>query len=309
MAKPKVVCIGAAAVDVRARPKQEILLGSSTPGITYFSLGGIARNMAENFARLDCDSYLLSMVGLDIFGDFILSETRACGVHTTLVERCAVYPTAARVEILDIQGSIQYGIFGASIVEQILPDYLERHAHILASADLLATHLLLPAESLTFLSNIACEHAIPLYINTNSIPLAKRALALLEKTPIIGTNQKEAECLAGFAVGSPSEAIEAGKSLLAAGAKAVIITLGSKGVVYCDSSSTYHYAALPAQPIDTTGAGDALCSGFLSYFLQGYGVDDSLAFGLAAAALTIESESSVNPLLSPAAIRQRMLSA
>jgi pseudouridine kinase len=306
VAKKKVLCVGTAAVDITGRSSQEMLLGSSVPGITDFCVGGIARNMSENFARLGCEAYLLSIVGTDILGEFILNETRKGGVRTEYIEKRAEYSTALRVAILNARGVIQYAVFGDSIFKYLSSAYLERFVFLLRSVDLLVTQTTLPTESLIYLASIAQEYAIPLYINATSVPLASRLLAVIDKAPILGANQKEAENLTGCTIESPSEAIQVGKSLLGVGAKEVIITLGPEGVVYCKQDIAYHYKALPAQSVDTTGAGDALCSALLSCLLDGQTIAYSLEYGLIAAALTIESMYAVSPLLSPESIQHRM---
>ena len=69
----------------------------------------------------------------------------------------------------------------------------------------------------------------------------------------------------------------AAERLLAMGAKAVAIKLGATGSFVADSSYEAAVPALPTLVIDSTGAGDAFCGGFLAGYLR----TDSLLLGAA----------------------------
>ncbi|HLA42707.1 MAG TPA: PfkB family carbohydrate kinase, partial [Aggregatilineales bacterium] len=59
-----VLVIGAAAVDIKGMPFESLVSAASNPGIVRYSYGGVARNIAENLARLEVNVILLSAVGL-----------------------------------------------------------------------------------------------------------------------------------------------------------------------------------------------------------------------------------------------------
>ena len=63
-----VLVIGAANLDIKGIPEEPLLAGTSIPGQIRTSLGGVARNIAENLARLDVDTVLLTAVGDDPTG-------------------------------------------------------------------------------------------------------------------------------------------------------------------------------------------------------------------------------------------------
>jgi len=55
--------------------------------------------------------------------------------------------------------------------------------------------------------------------------------------------------------------------------------------------------------VDATGAGDALAAALIISLLRGDRIDAALALGLAAAAMTCQSDNSVSPLLSLASLQ------
>ncbi|MCD0176736.1 carbohydrate kinase, partial [Deinococcus sp. 14RED07] len=66
-------------------------------------------------------------------------------------------------------------------------------------------------------------------------------------------------------------------------------------------------AALPAVVRDVTGAGDAMLAAFLAALASGLSPVDAARHGHAAAAITVESDHAVSPLLTPTAIQARLM--
>lgn len=92
----------------------------------------------------------------------------------------------------------------------------------------------------------------------------------------------EAVCIAGKE--SPEEIADA---FVSKGAKNVIIKLGSKGS-YLRKEGEKSGKIFPPfyveNPVDTTGAGDSFCSGFLSAFARDKSLEDCMIFANAVGA-------------------------
>ena len=306
MTTPRVVCVGAAAVDVIGHPHTEIPRASNSLGTVHLAVGGKARNMAATFAKLDCDTHLLSTVGNDVFGDLILRETATVGVQVGRVQQVPDARTAQYVALLDPAGHLDYAVFDSAIMDRLSPRYLTEHQGLMHSADLIATHTLLPAESLLFVAELASREQQPWYINLTIPSLARRVFDVIDKAPVIGCDRIEAEGLTGRAIDSPTQALHACRDLIASGASAVLLTLGAQGGVYCDRVSSYSYLPVPAKHVDATGAGDAFCATFLAFHMRGHEVVDCLRRAAVAAAITMESEFATSPSLTLNALEQRL---
>src|SRR3989304_9576276 len=74
-----VVVIGSAVMDVIGRPLTALLPRSSAPGELRMSPGGVARNVAENLARLGVEVTLITAVGGDPPGPQLLDQVEAAG--------------------------------------------------------------------------------------------------------------------------------------------------------------------------------------------------------------------------------------
>jgi sugar/nucleoside kinase (ribokinase family) len=72
-------------------------------------------------------------------------------------------------------------------------------------------------------------------------------------------------------------------------AELAILTLGEKGVKIKTTQGEYHNEpAVVTEPVDTTGAGDAFCGGFLHSYLKEGDIQKAAKLGVQAASKTIE---------------------
>jgi hypothetical protein len=76
-----VLVIGSAGFDIKGLASGPVLPGTSNAGRVRRGLGGVARNIAENLARLDVAVTLLTAVGDDDAGRQIMAHAEACGIH------------------------------------------------------------------------------------------------------------------------------------------------------------------------------------------------------------------------------------
>ena len=91
-------------MDIAGHSRAALLRGDSNPGEIEFSPGGVARNVAENLARLGRPSrrvHLISAVGADDFGRRLITATQASGVDVGLV---GVFEDARTATCLALQG-------------------------------------------------------------------------------------------------------------------------------------------------------------------------------------------------------------
>lgn len=68
----------------------------------------------------------------------------------------------------------------------------------------------------------------------------------------------------------------------------LLVTLGSKGVMYFNGTEEVLVPAYHVQPVDTTGAGDTFNGAFAVAITRGLTLQDSVRFGNLAASLSIQ---------------------
>jgi sugar/nucleoside kinase (ribokinase family) len=103
----------------------------------------------------------------------------------------------------------------------------------------------------------------------------KKNPSLLSNINIIFPNKEEAKILGGS-----DDPKLASKALLEMGPEIVVITLGSEGCFISSKKESFFLPALPIpNVVDTTGAGDAFCGGFLAGLIKGLNIKESAIIG------------------------------
>jgi pseudouridine kinase len=152
----RVVIIGGANLDIRAISAAPLIGGTSNPGRVRIMPGGVARNIAENLARLGVDTALISAVGDDPAGHQILAQTLAAGVDVTGVSTVPS-PTGIYTAILDHDGNLATAVNAMAIIEAITPEQVLMHRGSLQAADFIIADCNLAATTLESLASFAVE--------------------------------------------------------------------------------------------------------------------------------------------------------
>jgi pseudouridine kinase len=299
-----VVCvIGSAAADIKARMARPALETTDVPGRITLTPGGVARNIAENLARLGADAIFIGAMGDDAQARSVIEQSRAAGVDMRPILRSDL-PTASLAVTLDVQGSQIAGVFSGEILETLTPSDLRPHLDAIRSAGALIADGGLPESVLVHLSETISSGSL-FCCTPGSAALASRLRPIFGRCDLITCNHLEAEAVTDRPIASPDQARRAAQAVVARGAKRAVITLGPRGLAYADASDSGTLPALPTRLVDATGAGDALAAAMVFALLQGDSFATALWQGLRAAALTCEVETSVSAAMSIDALRSR----
>jgi len=117
-------------------------------------------------------------------------------------------------------------------------------------------------------------------------PLTETELrALLSAGQIFSPNEEEAQSLVG-----PGEPLDLVRRLVEAGAEIVALRRGVSGaIVHCaDTGETWHIPAVETTVVDSTGAGNAFCGGFLAGWVQTGDLRLAGLYGAVAASFLVE---------------------
>ncbi|WP_289141124.1 carbohydrate kinase [uncultured Brevibacillus sp.] len=292
-----IACIGGANLDRKARGKQKVRLHSSNPVTIMESCGGVARNIAENLGRLGCNTSLFTSIGEDKEGEWIVQETRKHDVDISQVWRLKAQRTGTYTALLDIDGEMVVSLANMDIYDALTPEmFADKWSHIAAaSAIFLDTNV--PEDCLAYIIERCREEGIALFIDPVSSAKAKKLPQRLDGVEAILPNREEAELLSGMTISSIEECAEACAKIRERGVKHVIVTMGEQGIYYQSENVSEHLTPYPTEVVDVTGAGDAFASGLLYGIVNGESFEKACRLGLAASALTLQTEQSVSPLL------------
>lgn len=307
-AQPPVVVVGGANLDIKARSASAAIPRTSNPGHTATTPGGVARNIAENLARLGTTTQLIAALGRDPHGERLLADTRAAGVLLDHVHRSA-HPTGTYTAVLDADGELVLAVADMTATDELRPEHLQRARELITHAALLVVDGNLPAPVTAHLLDLARGADVRVIIDPVSVPKAARLAPLLgPERPVfaITPNRDELAALTGRETsaeqGTAGEAAlaEAAEALHDRGVQHVWIRLGARGSLLSsrgpDAACTLHQLpADPAEVRDVTGAGDAMLAAFAHALLSGHRPATAARYGHASAALTLESGHTVRP--------------
>lgn len=295
------VCIGGSNVDRKLRSLAGLRPGTSNPATQTETPGGVARNVAENLARLGLPTRLLTAVGEDASGRELLEHAALAGVDCSASLRLADAPTGSYTAVLDAGGELLLALSQMELCERLTPEFMQQTRSRRAPAGLLMADLNLPAASLRALVAEARESGQPLVLVAVSVPKMARLPRDLRGVHCLLLNEAELAALAGSDVPDEVDPSILWKRLRRRGLRQLIVTRGSAGLLYSDGDTLQAMSAPAVPVVDVTGAGDAFAAGVCAA-LQRDAQDLARACrcGLALAALTLQTEATVSPKLEPA---------
>ncbi|MFC9431893.1 carbohydrate kinase family protein [Streptomyces sp. NPDC056987] len=255
------------------------------------TLGGSAAIMAAGAARLGLKVAFAGRVGDDEAGRFVTAALAARGVDTSAVRVDPALSTPLTVVVTRGDGDRTIltapGTLAATraddVPEALLGD--SRHVHA-------ASYFLLPrlAEALPALFRTARERGATTSLDTNDDPAGKWDTggsgglgAVLAVTDLLLPNAREARALAGLPEDTPLE--EAARQL-ALRVPLVAVKDGADGALVHDGRTAHRTRGIPAEPLDTVGAGDSFDAGFVAGLLAGRSAVDALELAAVCGALS-----------------------
>jgi pseudouridine kinase len=300
--EPGVVVIGGANVDVKARSAAPATRRTSNPGRVSMSSGGVARNIAENLARLGTRTYLVAAVGRDALGDNLLAQTSAAGVRGEFIHRTDL-PTGTYTGVFDSDGELILAVADMAATDELGPSHINAARDVIAAAGLVVLDGNLAPASLEHALDLASAAAVRTMLEPVSVPKARLLKAFISPDrPLyaVTPNRDELTALTGKPARTDRQLRAAADSLHKRGVENVWIRLGEKGSLLSSASGdATHIQAEPTTVDDVTGAGDSMLAAFCYALLEGKGPVDAARYGHAAAALTIASSHTVRPDLTP----------
>jgi pseudouridine kinase len=300
MGHRSVLCMGGCVIDrVGETADARERLHTSNIGRMRSSLGGVARNVAENLARLGIDVRMLSLVGDDPEGARVLSESSQGGIDMRLVGRSSEAATASYTAIFNGEGELVIGLADMAIFERITADSIRGGLASFAADGFLFADANLPPAVLQAVAETKGSRILA------SVPVSIQKLArlipILDAIDILFLNLYEARAL----FGSNDSAETLARRLAAGPVSRGLLTLGPAGALAWAQGEVTPIPALASRPVNVNGAGDALAGATLARLAAGDDFILAARRAMAAAALTVESPHTVRTDLTMQALLAR----
>ncbi|MBM9622213.1 carbohydrate kinase family protein [Streptomyces zhihengii] len=267
---PGLLVVGDVVTDVVARHSAPLARGTDTDADIRIVPGGAGANVCCWAADRGCgDVRILARVGEDDVA-WHAERLRAAGVRPMLVTD-AELRTATVIALVDTSAERTFLTDSGAVLrlapEDWSPELLDGVGHLHLSGYLFF------ADSSREVARLAMDAArargVPVSVDPASAGFitaqgVDRTLSALDGVDILLPNADEARLLTGAE--DPADAAAELSRL----APLTVVTLGAEGAVIAESGRvTARVPALPAEPVDSTGAGDAFTGAFLAARLCG----------------------------------------
>lgn len=293
--KSTIVVVGGVNVDICASPKKVLIAQDSNPGVVTISFGGVGRNIAHNLRLLDQPVRLITVFSGDIHATGIRANCRELDIDVSASLTVVDASTSSYVFITDEHGEMQLAVADMEIYKHMTPAFIADKLDVINQARLCVVDTNIPKETLEFLAESV---TVPLFVDPVSITKMDKLQNILGRIHTFKPNKLEAEHLTGIPITDEHSLRLAAERLLDTGIKRVYITLGSDGVFCADWEQKRLLPCFPSKMRNATGGGDAFMAGLAFAYTMGMPLEESAQIALAASAICIEGEQTVNDRLS-----------
>lgn len=315
----ELITMGRSSIDLYAQD-----IGAAFSDITGFDafVGGSPLNIAVGAARLGAQATLLTAVGQDMVGHFILNFLQKQGVNTAFIPTLAGPRTSA--VLLGIEPPDRFPLVyyrencadSQLTIDHVIAANIAQYKVLEVSGTALNIE---PSRSAVFFAiETAYEAGVDVVLDIDfradqwkdlrSFGLMVRAI--LPKVKIaIGTEEeilaatlqdagqvsiKHQQISAPEIKGDINNAIN---RILAAGPEVLIVKRGAKGAtIHLKDGSFSEVPGFPVEILNVLGAGDAFASGFIYGYLQGWDYYKSCRLGNASGAWVVQRPGCANDM-------------
>ena len=288
MSSPRVVVLGDLVYDLLARIEGPVAFGTDTFAPIHAVGGGSGANAAAWLASLGIETHLVGRIGDDVVGEVLVDELRSVGVTAHLARDPSIGTGKVFVLVDGVGERTMITDRGAG--EAMSPGDLPAglfdggHLHLSGYAFSGGSR----RESALKALRLARKAGMSVSVDPSSVPLLtgigpERFLGWTRGADLCFPNLEE-----GALLGEEREPERVAERMLDH-YPAVVLKLGAAGALYAGANGeAVRLPAEPARVADTTGAGDALCAGFLAAWLSGASPAAALRRGVELAARAVE---------------------
>jgi ribokinase len=277
--RPVLLCAGSlhhdVIVDAPGLPRVDQTLAGTGVRTAFGGKGG---NQAAAAARAGAEVHMAGAVGSDDAAMALRGALDDAGVRRAGVQ---THPGPSGMSVAI---SLPDGSYGAVIVSGANLLFRPEAVAFPKACAVLLLQSEIPEAANLYLAQRARSAGVRVILN--AAPARAVSRALLDCLDLLVVNRGEAaDLLSRSETGLDAE--RAAADLRALGPQAVIVTLGSGGLVIAEGGGIRKQAARAVTVVSTHGAGDAFIGALAAEWARGVGLPEASAFGQAAAALHV----------------------
>ncbi len=280
MTLPRIVVVGSANTDMVVKTEHIPGPGETVIGGEFImAAGGKGANQAVAAARLGAQVTFVARLGYDVFGDRAIAGYEQEGIDTSFIVRDP--DVASGVALIFVDGNGENSIAVASGANaRLTPADVARASGAIADADILLVQLEVPLAAVRRAIELA--HQASTTVILNPAPAKEIEPDVLAQVSIATPNEHEIKVVVGETERQGSIA-----RMLDAGTGTVLVTLGSRGVLWATRHGQQNVPAFSVNAVDTTAAGDAFNGGLACALAREMAMADAIRYASAVAAISV----------------------
>ena len=297
---PGIVVLGGINMDLVTYSDRFPGAGETIAGERFLSYaGGKGANQAVAAARMGARTAMVGRVGDDVFGPQLVDGLRSEGIDVSWVSVCTGESSGIASIAIDRAGQNRIvQVLGAN--SACSGEQTNATAAALLGGQTLMLQLEVPMEVSLSAARAARSQGKTVILDPG--PTRTMPPALLHYSSIVTPNETEAEAIVGFRVNNRDAAARAADGLIAKGAEAAVVKLGSQGAYYKSAEESGFQTAFSVQAVDTVAAGDAFNGALAVCLAEGMPLSGAVRVACAAGALAVTTRGAQDSMPTRAAV-------
>ena len=265
--KPNIVVVGSSSIDLVLNTSKIPTANNTVLAESLQSfLGGKGANQAIATSRLGAQTYFISRVGMDPFGQQVLRNLNDEAVNVAYVVEDEDEDTGTAYVTASNEGNAITVVPAANY--NLSPTDISEAEKYLVAADLILTQLEIPMQTVEFLFKKA--EILNKKIGIYAAPASRLSEEIIQYASFIVAKSTDLEII--FGEGNREDIIKHLPNKL-------FVRDGANSTSYFDGKEMKYFRKNPRTEAHNMGLGDAFTSGFSIALLHGNSIEDCVKFG------------------------------
>ncbi|WP_313599938.1 ribokinase [Epilithonimonas vandammei] len=265
--KPNIVVVGSSSIDLVLNTSKIPTANNTVLAESLQSfLGGKGANQAIATSRLGAQTYFISRVGMDPFGQQVLRNLNDEAVNVAHVVEDEDEDTGTAYVTASNEGNAITVVPAANY--NLSPTDISEAEKYLVAADLILTQLEIPMQTVEFLFKKA--EILNKKIGIYAAPASRLSEEIIQYASFIVAKSTDLEII--FGEGNREDIIKHLPNKL-------FVRDGANSTSYFDGKEMKYFRKNPRTEAHNMGLGDAFTSGFSIALLHGNSIEDCVKFG------------------------------
>lgn len=265
--KPNIVVVGSSSIDLVLNTSKIPTANNTVLAESLQSfLGGKGANQAIATSRLGAQTYFISRVGMDPFGQQVLRNLNDEAVNVAYVVEDEDEDTGTAYVTASDEGNAITVVPAANY--NLSPTDISEAEKYLVAADLILTQLEIPMQTVEFLFKKA--EILNKKIGIYAAPASRLSEEIIRYASFIVAKSTDLEII--FGEGNREDIIKHLPNKL-------FVRDGANSTSYFDGKEMKYFRKNPRTEAHNMGLGDAFTSGFSIALLHGNSIEDCVKFG------------------------------